>query len=365
KLLRMVDYVVKGTSKVWLYHHALNRLFQVADEKNPANHFCAMIPIRKIKRSLRSYSGVLSSYRDSLHAAVTVFVEKEKTEGSNHARRKLSSTSYVVPEGAIACNIERNILPQGDLHCNKFSDIVVQPGRDDQVSKFKWTASDMIRTPISDVSRRSYGRQNEIFLCYLYATIPTRQLLTDKALVSLSAADQSIVADKYETVDKYEEIRQSAIRKTARTILQDYENRPIHFEKLSDIIFLDYLIFVTNANKGPLSNAGYSNKRSALFDLFRIYGAEQTIKLQENLKSAMKSLKRKAAMERQKGTGRAGSGMDPMSFNLYRSICLWFLQKGTSDGIFGYSFLVVTWNLCCRAASTVTIQLKHISWRED
>ncbi|MGH7973926.1 MAG: hypothetical protein ACREBR_00270, partial [bacterium] len=289
----------------------------------------------------------------------------------------------MVPEGAIACNIERNILPQGDLHCNKFSDIernilpqgdlhcnkfsdvVVQPGRDDQVSKFKWTASDMIRTPISDVSRRSYGRQNEILLCYLFATIPTRQLLTDKALVSLSAADQSIVADKYETVDKYEEIRQSAIRKAARTILQDYENRPIHFEKLSDIIFLDYLIFVTNANKGPLSNAGYSNKRSALFDLFRIYGAEQTIKLQENLKSAMKSLRRKAAIERQKGTGRAGSGMDPMSFNLYRSICLWFLQKGTSDGIFGYCFLVVTWNLCCRAASTVTIQLKLISWRED
>lgn len=33
KLLRMDDYVVKGTSKIWLYHHALNRPFQVADEK--------------------------------------------------------------------------------------------------------------------------------------------------------------------------------------------------------------------------------------------------------------------------------------------------------------------------------------------
>ena len=50
-------------------------------------------------------------------------------------------------------------------------------------------------------------------------------------------------------------------------------------------------------------------------------------------------------------------GKDPMSVDLYKKLCGWLLDWNTNDGVFGHCFLVLTWNLSCRAHNTANIQL--------
>ena len=55
-------------------------------------------------------------------------------------------------------------------------------------------------------------------------------------------------------------------------------------------------------------------------------------------------------------------GKDPMSVDLYKKLCGWLLDWNTNDGVFGHCFLVLTWNLSCRAHNTANIRLCEIEW---
>ena len=48
--------------------------------------------------------------------------------------------------------------------------------------------------------------------------------------------------------------------------------------------------------------------------------------------------------------------------DLYKKLCGWLLDWNTSDGVFGHCFLVLTWNLSCRAHNTANIWLCEIEW---
>ncbi len=45
-------------------------------------------------------------------------------------------------------------------------------------------------------------------------------------------------------------------------------------------------------------------------------------------------------------------GKSPMTPELYKSVCKWFLEWGTSKGIFCACFFVLTWNLACQSNNT-------------
>jgi hypothetical protein len=51
-----------------------------------------------------------------------------------------------------------------------------------------------------------------------------------------------------------------------------------------------------------------------------------------------------------------------MSVELYQSICKWFLHWSNMQGVFGFCFTVLSWNLACRASNTADICLNEISW---
>jgi hypothetical protein len=53
-------------------------------------------------------------------------------------------------------------------------------------------------------------------------------------------------------------------------------------------------------------------------------------------------------------------GKEPMSPDLYRSICKWLVEWGNSDGIFAALFIVLSWNLVCRSNNTAKIPLSHL-----
>ncbi|CAJ1963896.1 unnamed protein product [Cylindrotheca closterium] len=63
--------------------------------------------------------------------------------------------------------------------------------------------------------------------------------------------------------------------------------------------------------------------------------------------------------------GHDSDGKLPMSYKLYVKCCQWLLEKGDDRSIFCHCFLVLTWNLMCRANNTVTILFEHMQWQAD
>jgi len=54
----------------------------------------------------------------------------------------------------------------------------------------------------------------------------------------------------------------------------------------------------------------------------------------------------------------------PLSKELYEKCCKWFLEKGDEQSIFCHTFLVITWNLMCRAKNTTRILWEHMQFDE-
>ena len=55
-------------------------------------------------------------------------------------------------------------------------------------------------------------------------------------------------------------------------------------------------------------------------------------------------------------------GKSPMTTELYESLCKWFMEWGTVEGVFATCFLVFTWHLACRSNNTGKIKTSHMQW---
>ena len=128
-----------------------------------------------------------------------------------------------------------------------------------------------------------------------------------------------------------------------------------------------------------LSKSSYGGKRSALFHFFRLHNE---IGFPEAFQTRLKVLYKGFFRNLTKGkTGAADDpianvddnvgvdernvcqeGKRPMSVELYRSLCRWFLEWGDLEGVFCYCFLVLTWNLMCRANNTCYIVFADVDW---
>ena len=87
--------------------------------------------------------------------------------------------------------------------------------------------------------------------------------------------------------------------------------------------------------------------------------------LKNELPTLFIGLKRVTAATEGRGHGRTECGKRPLQFTLYAAIATGFLTSGALEDVFSHCFLVLTWNLMCRANNTTSICLKHISWRGD
>jgi hypothetical protein len=146
----------------------------------------------------------------------------------------------------------------------------------------------------------------------------------------------------------------------------------------------------------PLSSAGYGGKRSAVFHLIRVHnGKGPTEAFKDEMTALWKGFSRTTNKRKIRAIRRPevedgeeeddneerseeGSdisdeeddddrdefkeGKDPMSPELYRSVCKWLLEWGTLEGIFGALFVVMTWNLVCRGNNTAQIRFSHLKW---
>ena len=165
--------------------------------------------------------------------------------------------------------------------------------------------------------------------------------------------------------------RSKLIQEGLKLLLHDAVFNPIvNLDQITPPGFMVYIDQCRNKrDKRRLSKSAYGNRRSALNDLFRWHdptGGGFPEKFNWELTNLFKGFFRILAQDggrRDNGDEEGRSvkeGKDPMSVMLYTKLCGWFLDAGTTDGIFAYCYLVLTWNLMCRVNNTSRICWNHL-----
>jgi hypothetical protein len=164
-----------------------------------------------------------------------------------------------------------------------------------------------------------------------------------------------------------------------KALLRDaYDQQVVLIDAVTPPRYMDYILSITGAgNIKYLSKSSYGNKRSALFHLFRMhnrtgYSTHFRLELTNLFKGFFRSLTQhrnneQIVAEEQENDNQDNNinnkeGKDPMSVDLYKALCGWLLAYGTTDGVFAYCYLVLTWNLSCRARNTATVRFRDINW---
>ena len=176
------------------------------------------------------------------------------------------------------------------------------------------------------------------------------------------------------------------MRQQIKSLLRAADTNPVL--TVAAITPLGYMSYVVSrrhqGHGGYLSKSAYGSIRAALFHLFHLHnrsGFSDSFRLElGNLfKGFYRSLTRqqREAQSQEQGnqeqqqppegnpnrnTSGVKEGKDPMSVELYKKVCHWFLDWGTLDGVFAHCFLVLTWNLACRSSNTTHICLSEVEW---
>ena len=154
--------------------------------------------------------------------------------------------------------------------------------------------------------------------------------------------------------------------KFIKTALQNAPNDPIIFlEELTAPVFLTWIVSLRKKDGSKPGGDSYSSHRSGLFDLYRSFKVAMSQELQDELKNHYKGLKRNIASNIAAGGMKIKVGKDPLSMSLFRFLGLELLQDDSRDSVFARTFMILTWNLVCRASNTFHVCLDHMEWSED
>ena len=184
--------------------------------------------------------------------------------------------------------------------------------------------------------------------------------------------------------------RRSRIRAAFLGLLRSCDESPVLL--LSEVTPRGIMEFAMGRRRrrggqGYLSKSAYGQIRAAVFHLFHVHNL---IGFSENFRKELGNLFRgffrqltqqrpqQEAVGEPLQTGQGAEavvvnpaprrrrinkeGKDPMSVDLYKKLCGWLLDWNTNDGVFGHCFLVLTWNLSCRAHNTANIRLSEMEW---
>ena len=165
-----------------------------------------------------------------------------------------------------------------------------------------------------------------------------------------------------------------------KVLLRDaYDNNIIHLDAISPARYMDFVLTLTGCRgRKFLTPSAYNNKRSAFNHLFRLHNRVGFLEpFSVELGNLFKGLFRTITQQNHVVGTRMNDdnelnnnnvaqkqhdGKEAMSIELYKSLCGWLLSYGTNDGVFAYTYLILSWNLACRAANTANIRLKDIGW---
>ena len=111
-----------------------------------------------------------------------------------------------------------------------------------------------------------------------------------------------------------------------------------------------------------LSYSGMSKYRSALKYYFKNANRLISKPDKERLEAYFHGFKRVCAQEKQDGLRKLKEGKEEMPFALYKALAAHFYKEGDIQSA---TYLILTWNLCCRTNNTEGIKMLHIGWHRD
>ena len=214
---------------------------------------------------------------------------------------------------------------------------------------------------IKDETRKGYNSSNRLFLLWLDEYHPECV-----AEFAKEALEEEYLCQKYGDIVKHQSKVVVAKALELVTIANSMDSSPIIFETTTTSVFLNFLKYRANLRGNDfLSKSGAGGFRSAFRELHKQCGAQFDPKFESVLKELYKGLLRGHAEEKRQKGGRLAEGKDPMSFRLYKALCVWMILDGSKEAVFAHIFICLTWNLICRSKNTVNIHMNHVSWGSD
>ncbi|KAF1322238.1 hypothetical protein FI667_g11417, partial [Globisporangium splendens] len=140
---------------------------------------------------------------------------------------------------------------------------------------------------------------------------------------------------------------------------------PIRLDALTHQGFCRFLVAQRKGDGSDYSKSVLGTLRSGLVYLHTLCGVHLDTEFAARLAIFYKGIKYKVTRHRQDTNTRLTEGKEPFTFSLYRKLAKLMLQDEGRDSIFTRLFLVVSWNLMCRAANTEAIRLTHVTWKEN
>lgn len=266
---------------------------------------------------------------------------------------------------------------------------------DDAATSTIIAISDMRNSVISESSKRSYRSLQVQFLLYLVkvhsdaapvlsdafqedvSALSEQRISIEAAIDSLLETTQQGVGNTvhHQRVQAESQLRslygqqkdvQKRLRDKIMSVLKDAPNDPpVDFDKITAELIMTYLGSLKRSDGADLAPTTLGNHRAAIFNLFRDYKRRLSPDMERELSTLMKGLKRIIIQRVVQGDGDIKSGKDPLPFRLYHEIALLLMKSGGTEDIFSHTFLLLTWNLMCRANNTVNVLFQHMSWSGD
>lgn len=140
---------------------------------------------------------------------------------------------------------------------------------------------------------------------------------------------------------------------------------PLHLRNLTAALVGQCVVWVNeeNVKKGGKKNGpdAIRNVLAAVKDLFRTYNCEVSPEYQREIEKLSKGYARDVAPDREKNH----RGKEALPFDVYCDIGRHTLQVVSADYVFARTFMILQWNLMCRAENTEKVELKHLNWNND
>lgn len=141
------------------------------------------------------------------------------------------------------------------------------------------------------------------------------------------------------------------------------DETPFRLEEVDDELFAKYFEKESKHPNGKWKAAStVDGYRSALLYYFTSRGLAVPTILQGDIMEFIKGLKRTIADARRDGTYKENEGMDCLDFIAFSHICQLVASSSEYEA---HAFLLLTWNLICRADTTTHLIYGCISWSND
>jgi hypothetical protein len=101
--------------------------------------------------------------------------------------------------------------------------------------------------------------------------------------------------------------------------------------------------------RGVTGKSTFGNVRSALVYLYTSTECDRPRDFDSQMKRIFKALHHTVTKSAQDSNERLREGKEPFSFSMYRALAKAMLGSTKTQDLFGHSFLLVCWNLICRA----------------